>query len=202
MTRAMPGGAGLTGEHMGIADAAAFVAAIDRDLAAIAADHADKVRKGRLSQQESDYVVGLVRDIRSDLVHAFGAMPRVSIERPDPAVSWRDKVRWISRELDDRRATYPELVAKGRMTEADARLGERIMAHLRRLYWRELFMWEPEPGPALEWLIRIRRRPVGDSGAAIDAELPHGKQQYRELARKHFANVELEDQPQQQRLLA
>lgn len=174
----------MNGEPFSIADAAAFVAAIDAELERTTRENVERVRKGRQSQAESDYVVGLLRDVRSDLTHAFGPL-HVCFERADPVVRWRDKVRWISRELEARNRDYPELVRKGRMTEADARTGIRVIKTLYRLYWRELFMWEPEPGPALEWLTDIRRRVTPDA--------PPPPPLYRELVRKHAEQVALED---------
>jgi hypothetical protein len=192
----------MNGEVFKIADAAAFVAAIDRELAGCTRDHVDMVRKGRLTQAESDYVVGLLRDIRADLIHAFGPLePGASIEQPGPAVRWRAKVRWINGELERRQSAYPELVVKGRLTDQDAKIGLRLMSTLRRLYWRELFMWEPDPGPALDFLLAIRSRKVA-SNEDLDRLIPHGRETYRELARKHFAAIELEDAAAQGELVA
>jgi hypothetical protein len=181
-----------------IADAAAFVAAIDQELADVAAAHVDQVRKGRLSQKEADYVVAVLRDMRSDLAHAFSVIPWQSgdsIERPDPAVPWRQKVRWVKLELEQRRADYPELVRKGRLEESVARRKLAMIRTLHRLYWRELFMWEPDPGPALDWLQAIRRCKLGEI-SAIDARIPDGRRLKRELVRKHMAELELEENGQ------
>jgi hypothetical protein len=192
----------LNGEILNIADATAFVAAIDKELDELARANVERVRKGRLTQAEADYVVGLLRDVRSDLAHAFGPVELGrSIERADPAVRWRDKVRWIGAELEARERDYPERTAKGRMTEADAKIGIRVMKTLRRLYWRELFMWEPEPGPALEWLQRIRRCAPSEI-AAVDAAIPDGRRLKRELVRRHMALLELEDGQAQGELAA
>lgn len=189
----------MNGEPFSIADAAAFVDAIDAELEATTRANVELVRKGRLTGQEAEYVTALVRDVRSDLVHAFGPLDiGASYERADPAVSWHDKNRWIGRELEQRAADYPELVRKGRMTEAEAKIGLRIMATLRRLYWRELFMWDPEPGPALEWLRATR---AIDRMMGTDEAYPEGRTLYRQLVRKHLAAVELED-GEQGRLVA
>lgn len=192
----------MNGDILAIADAAAFVAAIDQELAELGRDHVDQVRKGRLTQHEADYVVGLLRDIRSDLAHAFGPLSfGQTIERSDPAAPWRNKVRWITGELERRRADYPELIAKGRILNQDARVKIKMLATLHRLYWRELFMWEPEAGPALEWLNAIRRHKSGDT-AAIDRAIPLGRATMRELARKHQAAVAVEDGQAQGELVA
>jgi hypothetical protein len=183
----------MNGELFSIADAAAFIGAIDQDLADCAAAHVDQVRKGRLTQHEADYVVGVLRDIRSDLVHAFGPLDvGACLEREEAAVRWRAKVRWINGELEARRSSYPELVAKGRLEERAAKRKLAMLRTLHRLYWRELFMWEPDPGPALEFLLAIRKRKDATADE-IDRLIPRGRQIYRELVRKHVAAVELED---------
>lgn len=192
----------MNGELFSIADAAAFVGTIDQELADTALEHVDLLRKGRIAEQESQYVVALLRDIRADLAHAFGPLGvGECVERDEPAVRWRDKVRWIKRELEQRRADYPELVAKGRILEASARRKLRMLGTLHRLYWRELFMWEPDPGPALEWLTEIRRNKLGNI-EAIDARIPEGRQMKHDLVRKHMAALELEDTEGQGKLVA
>lgn len=181
----------MNGELFKIADAAAFVAAIDRELDERARENVLLVRKGRLSQREADYLTELLRDVRSDLAHAFGPLAiGAAIERADPAVRWRAKVKWVAGELahtDD----YPELVRKGRMTIEDAKRKTRMIATLHRLYWRELFMWEPDTGPALDFLLAIRSRKTATS-EEIDRAVPNGREAYRELVRKHVAGLELE----------
>lgn len=192
----------MNGEIFSIADAAAFVGAIDDELGAATRDHVELVRKGRLTQVEADYVIELLRDIRSDLCHAFGPLDvGATIERDGPAVRWRAKVRWINNELDRRNETYPEAVRKGRMTEREGKLGIRLIRTLHRLYWRELFMWEPDPGPALEFLLMIRKSKTA-SAEDIDRAIPHGRQAYRELVRKHMAELEIEDGKTQGELVA
>lgn len=184
----------MNGEPFSIADAAAFIAAIDAELEATTRTNVEAVRKGRLTAQEADYVTALIRDIRSDLVHAFGPLEiGQSFERPDAAVSWHNKNRWIGRELEDRTEQYPELVAKGRLTRQEAAIGIRVMTTLRRLYWKELFMWDPEPGPALDFVRACRRYPPTGFGDSIEKIHGAGRTLYRELVRKHLAAVELED---------
>lgn len=191
----------MNGEIFNIADAAAFVAAIDQELADAGRDQIELVRKGRLTPREADYLIGLLRDIRSDLAHAFSAVPCSSIERGDPVIPWRDKVRWIKLELEQRRTDYPELVAKGRLLEREAKTKLAMLRTLHRLYWRELFMWEPEQGPALDWLRAIRKNKLGQI-AAIDAAIPDGRRLKQELVRKHMAALELEDGQRQGELVA
>lgn len=194
----------MTGEFFSIADAAAFVAEIDCDLNDVMRDHVELVRKGRLTARESDYVVALLRDVRSDLAHAFSALPferSDSVERPDPAVSWRDKVRWIKLELERRREDYPDAIAKGRILERDAKRRFAMIRTLHRLYWRELFMWEPDPGPALDWLRALRRCTLGEI-AALDARIPDGRRLKSELVRAHMAVLDLEDGDAQGELVA
>lgn len=183
----------MNGERFSITDAAAFIGAIDAELEATTRANVELVRKGRLTQLEADYVTGLIRDIRSDLIHAFGPLERGGcVERPDAAVSWTNKVRWIKGEHDQRQADYPEAVRKGRMTDAEARLGLRVMTTLRRLYWAELFMWDAEPGPALDFQQACRQiPPIGM--AELNARHDEGRKLYRRLIRAHVAAVEIED---------
>lgn len=189
----------MNGAAFSIKHAAAFVAAIDAELEQLTRNNVELVKKGRQTQQEADYVVGLIRDIRSDLVHAFGELPvGGSYERTDPAVAWSNKVRWIKGELELREATYPEAVRKGRMTREQAAIGVRVLATLRRLYWSELFMWDAEAGPALEFQRACR---AGVSPSEIEAKHGEGRRIYRELVSKHAAAVQLED-AEQGRLVA
>lgn len=176
----------LDGEAWGIRDATALVAEIDRDLGDRQAHYPEQVRKGRLDQREADYRLELIRDIREDLLFAF-APPRAgeiraTFERGNWRVTWRDKVRWIERELANRQEHYPERVNKGRMTAEEAEQRIAAIANLRRLYWNKLFQWQPPDGPALEYL-KTASAPINCEGAEI----------YRELVRRHAAELELEE---------
>lgn len=186
----------------GIADAAAFVAAIDRELELATTGSVELVRKGRLTQQESEYVVGLLRDVRSDLAHAFGPFDPDRVQRQDPAVSWRSKIQWIKRELADRRELYPELVRKCRLTEDEARRGIRVIAALHRLYWQQLFMWVPDEQPAIDYLARIREAKNASSAELEALRSSEGAKIYRELVRKHMAAVDNEEHGQRELLVA
>lgn len=189
----------LDGATWGIADAGAIVAEIDRDLAERAAAYPEQVRKGRLSQTEADYLSGLLGDIREDLDFAFAMIGpgeiRETWERPNPRVTWRDKVRWIRRELEARERRLPDLVAKGRLTAADAEKRIAAIEQLRRLYWCKLFQWQPPEGPALDYLKALRS--TARSGARLEElRSSEGAGIYRELVRRHMATVELEEQKQ------
>lgn len=195
----------LDGEAWGISDVAALISEIDRDLGERAALSAELVRKGRVSQAEADYVAAVVGDIRADLLFAFSPMDnRETWQRPDPAVSWNDKCRWLRGELELRRKTYPELVAKGRMTEADAKQRGRAVAALHRLYWERMFQWLPPEGPAREYLDALRAAAeLRSSGKPARRELRSGDgaKIYRELVRRHMAEVEAANDPGQGSLL-
>jgi hypothetical protein len=152
----------MNGECWGVRDAEGLVRAIDAELAKADKDSEELQRKGRRTSEEAKYITALLTDIRADLAFAFGPYdPAIGFTRREPSISWQNKIRWIRLELEERTASYPELVAKGRMTEDAAALGLRTMKALHRLYWRGMFMWEPEPGPALDWIRRLR--------AAVDA---------------------------------
>jgi hypothetical protein len=189
----------LDGDAWGVSDAAALVAEIDRDLAEREGHYPEQVRKGRLGQKEADYLVGLIRDIREDLAFAFAPLApheiRATCERPNPHVTWRDKVRWINGELEHRRQRFPELVAKGRLSDTDAQKRISAMEQLRRLYWNKLFQWRPPEGPANDYLRALRA--AADAGADTKAlRVSEGARIYRDLVRRHLADVELEENAQ------
>lgn len=198
----------LNGEEWGVADAAALVAEIDRDLGERAATYGELVRKGRLDQREADFVAGLVGDIRDDLADAFAPLAAGECRPCCPRtarVTWRDKIRWIDRELADRKATYPELVRKGRLTEADARVRIGAIAHLRRLYWNRMFMWDPPEGPAREYLAALRSAALsGVAGAAARQPISNseGGKLYRQFVRDHMAELDREADSGQGRMVA
>lgn len=181
----------MNGEAWGIADADALVAAIDKELEELAQRNAALVAKGRLKLQEAEFHSLLVGDIRLDLAHAFGPLALdASYTRAEPGVGWHDKVRWISAELDERRARYPDLVAKGRMTEADAARRIRTVEQLRRLYWNAMFQWLPLAGPALDYVLAVRRT----VDPARREALWQGEQAriYRQQIRDHLLQVDQE----------
>jgi hypothetical protein len=184
----------LDGQGWGIGDAAALVAEIDRDLTDRQSHYPEQVRKGRISQQEADYLVGLIGDIREDLTFEFAILQPGQIHDPHqrkPRVTWRDKIRWIDGELERRRDRLPELVAKGRLTQDDCDKRIRAIEQLRRLYWNRMFMWEAPAGPAREYLEALHSAVL----AGADTKLLYsseGARIYRELVRKHLAAVELE----------
>jgi hypothetical protein len=175
--------------------------AIDGELARATAESAELQRKGRRTKEEADYISALLTDIRADLAFGFG--PDSSgrgFSRSDPAMSWQNKVRWIRGELEDRRANYPELVAKGRMTKQAAELGIRTVKALARLYWRDMFMWEPEPGPALDYIRAVGTGQfVPGSDARHQLWLSPGGKAYRDAA---WAQLQLSRPPEQGELLA
>jgi hypothetical protein len=81
------------------------------------------IAKGRLTDEQADWRARVVADISLDLRFAFAPVFGIQnwSERLEPAAAWTDKIRWIEGELEARRAQYPELVNKGRLTEAEAR---------------------------------------------------------------------------------
>lgn len=186
----------------GIKDAMALIAELDKELATIEADAADRIAKGRLTQQEADYVSGLVKDIREDLTYHFGPIERGELAPPaktNCAVAWGDKLRWINAELAERQRDYPEAVRKGRMTEGQARRGLAFVAALRRMYWNHLFCWSPPAGPAanyLEDLHAIAENGWADKDRLEALRASPGARELQDLVRGHMDRVELEEQGQ------
>jgi hypothetical protein len=188
-----------------IADAGAFIAAIDRELGDRQRDHAAKVRKGAMHQAEADHVLALVADIRADLLHYFGPVPDEEPRQPpreDPLFPWADKVRWIRRERDELEDKSPELVAKGRMTFDDAKRLTAMFGTLHRLYWRGMFMWRPPEGPAADYLRELRGAAVSGRKLAGGRNDGAGALLYRQLVREHMAQLDAEDSDSQGRLVA
>lgn len=185
----------LNGEPWGVRDAAALVAEIDRDLEDRTTHFPEQVRKGRINQQEADYLIGLIRDIRSDLVIEFSPIGSGAESNRPPRVTWTAKVRWINGELEHRKERLPELIAKGRITANDAQKRISAMEQLRRLYWKGMFQWEPPAGPARDYLAALRRAIAAgaDTSLLFNSE---GGRHYRELVRAHAREVELEEQRQ------
>jgi hypothetical protein len=183
----------LDGTEWGIAEAGALVAAIDLELEQIRATDQALVAKGRLNQREADWRSGVVADIRADLLHAFAPLADNEIREPnDSRVAWHDKVRWISRELEARRELYPNLVAKGRITEADAARRIGAIAALHRLYWERMFQWLPPEGPALEYLRALRSSAnAGVKGRQLLSR-SEGRRIYQDFVRAHMAELALE----------
>lgn len=200
--------AALDGSFWHIADAAAFVAAIDGELADRARSCAERVRKGAMHPREAEHVVGLLADMRVDLLHAFAPVPEGEPRGPlreDPVFTWTDKVTWIRKERDALEATIPELVRKGRMTIDDARRARRVLAVLHKLYWREMFMWRPPEGPAADYLRALRAEAVAGGIAyrgKTDLYWSDGAKLYRQMVRDHVALIEAENDDAQGRMVA
>lgn len=195
------------GQGWGVWDAAALVAEIDRDLGERAVAYPELVKKGRLSAEEADYRMTVIRDIRDDLTFAFRPLADGEIlgswERADPRVTWREKVAWINRELGDRRQRFPELVKKGRLTQDQAETRLEAIAHLRRLYWDRMFQWQPPEGPARDYLTAVRATTLaGGYDALAKIRKSEGRQLYQEFVRRHLAIVASESPEAQGRMVA
>lgn len=188
----------LDGQAWGVSDAAELVAEIDRDLADRLAHYPEQVRKGRLRREEAEYLTDLLRDIRADLLFEFRPLGAGEILDPiahAPRVTWQNKVRWINGEIEHRKERLPELVAKGRIIQADADRRISAIEHLRRLYWNRMFQWEPPAGPARDYLDALHSA----VRAGISTELlrhSEGRRVYLELVRTHMAAVALEENAQ------
>ncbi len=135
----------MCGDCWGIADPVALVAGVDLDLAARKARFEALICKGRMTRPEADHVLGLLAEIRRDLVDRVLAVlpPGASCDPLDPAYSWSDKCRWIRGALAEARADFPEAVAKGRLDPAAAASRTAALAALEDLYWRRAYGWLP-----------------------------------------------------------
>lgn len=189
----------LDGTHMAITDAAAFIAELDLDLAERAARMADAIAKGRLHDSEAEHVTRLIGDIRADLLHAFAPLAdgelRGNFNRERPDFTWNNKVTWIRGELAELEANAPDAVAKGRMTSDQAKRRLAAFRLLIRLYWRDMFMWLPPPGPALDYLQdRHGQALAGVGGAKLREHMASiGGKMFRQYVREHMAVLEAEN---------
>lgn len=184
-----------TGDNWGIHDAALVIAEIDRELADREVSDKALVEKGRLDPREAEHRARVVGDIREDLYIAFAPIPNGEIqywcERLGPAVSWNDKVAWINRELDLREEHYPQMVKKGRLTIDDMEDRIKAIRQLRRLYWEQMFMWEPPEGPAMDYLRALRAAAIEGRGSVAVTPLrkSEGRKIYQEHIRQHMAAI-------------
>jgi hypothetical protein len=190
--------AALDGTAWGVADAAMLIATIDVELAEREATDRELLTKGRIDPLEADWRKAVIADIREDLLFAFAPLDagdiRSTWDRSDRRVTWHDKVRWIERELADRRAGYPELVAKGRIEEGEARRRVRALGELRRLYWCQMFQWEPSDPAARDYLAAVRKTVDrrGGEGKLEELRQSDGYRAYREHVRAHMRVLDQE----------
>jgi hypothetical protein len=189
----------------GVADVALLIAELDRDLAAGAAVFDDLVRKGRMHRTEAAHRVAVAEAIRQDLRDCFAPIDGGEPALPpiDGAVPWSTKVKWITDELARRRHHYPDRVAKGRLTKADAARQIDAIARLHVLYWQRGFCWSPPEGPARDYLRELRTIDAADRDRREWLRSSPLAAAYHQAARDHFNAVEAELEGEQQgRLLA
>lgn len=150
-----------------------LLAEIDRTLAAAREGAEARIRKGAITRQEADRQIGLLEDVRADLVHWFDMGDRPSVLH----FPWRAKLEHVDRELDLRRTAWPLHVEKGRITREEASQRIQALERIRALQWECLMGWVPEPGMVQCW--DPRRPDYHDPGAA----------RYRQFIRDHLAAV-------------
>lgn len=172
----------------------AVVAEIRRELEDMRSTFPDKLAKGRLKQEEADYLEALVAEILADLAVAFGDLPPFSLMvPPEGRYVWADKVRWIRGEIERREANYPMQVDKGRLTreQADGRLF--AIRQLYRLYWEKGFAWTPTGAEARAYLKQLYALPRDGSAETREAiarlSASDGASACRAEARAHIAHV-------------
>lgn len=190
----------------GVSDVAGLVRELERDLSDREAQYPALVTKGRMNIREVEQQLGILRDIRADLLFAFAPLGEGEIRhaaRSEPAIAWRSKVRWIKLELEQRRDRSEELIRKGRLDGNQAQRSISAMEQLRRLYWERLFMWEPEPGSQAAAYLEATGKLHPNATERRD-ELYNGElgRAFRQTIRDHIAMVELENSQGRQGELA
>lgn len=184
-----------------IGDANALVREIDAELAEREANYPRLIAKGRMNKHMAEQLLAIVRDIRADLLFAFAPLGGGELrgERIDPAIAWRSKVQWINRELASHRERDEELINKGRLDRAKSQRAIGALEQLRRLYWGQMFMWEPETGSAAETYLRTLRA-TDPNAIERMRELRQSElaRAFRQTVREHVAAVELEADSQRQ----
>jgi hypothetical protein len=182
-----------TGDNWGIPDAALVIAEIDRELGERELADQALVARGRIDPREAEHRARVIKDLRDDLRFAFAPIPDGEIlqwcERLEPAATWDEKVSWINRELELREEHYPALVAKGRLSIDDMKKRIEAIKQLRRLYWEQLFMWQPPEGPARDYLDALRKAATTGARVVTPLRKTEGARLYRELIRRHMETV-------------
>ncbi len=133
----------MNGEGWGIEDADAIAAELDRALANRIETYPGLVAKNRLHQDEADYLLALLREIRTDLDVAFGPPPWLL---PEAKFDWRTKVNWMKAELERLELAAPKRIAAGTLEPLEAERSLFAMRQLVRLFWEKGFGWVPPDG--------------------------------------------------------
>lgn len=72
-----------------------------------------------------------------------------------PGISYASITAEVRREIDHRRTAYPHMVAKGRMTEAEARWQQQVFAAIQRDV-ASMSQGQHQPDPAFSWADKVR----------------------------------------------
>lgn len=137
-------------EHAGagfhVDQARAMKAELERELGEQRRYYPGMVGKGRLDPQEAERRIALFAELLEDCGRAFhpDVMQRRELPLAARRFSWREKIAELRRELAVRERFYPDRVAKGRITEAEARGRSAALQLVHDLYWRKAHCWEPD----------------------------------------------------------
>lgn len=136
-----------------------LAAEIDREISARLNTYAGRVETGRMTQAEADWQLQLARAWREDvdrfeqsvqpLRQGQPATPTLRIPAAH-SIAWRPRRAALLRELEQRQRFYPEWVAKGRLTEANAKSRLEAAECLLTLY-EYGYDWEPTNGMPPAW---------------------------------------------------
>ena len=100
---------------------AAIAAELGREAAARASLYRRKVEAARMTQAEADRGLALAAAWREDVDRIAAAWGNGQAPAPPRhAIAWKERVDGLTRELELRRRFYPDWIAGGRMTQAEA----------------------------------------------------------------------------------
>lgn len=99
---------------------AAIAAELGREAAARHSLYRKRVDAARMTQAEADRGLAIAAAWREDVERIAAAWGNAQEPAPPRhAISWRDRVQGLQRELELRRRFYPEWIDAGRMTAAE-----------------------------------------------------------------------------------
>jgi hypothetical protein len=128
-----------------------IAAELVREAAARARAYPDRVKKGAMTQQDADYQLALAAALRADCTRFAQAQP-AGAPMVNPltlpighSLTWAERRAGLQRELALRARFYPQWIAKGSLTQANAtRQTDRLAALLA--CFEDGFDWQPTQG--------------------------------------------------------
>jgi hypothetical protein len=116
-------------------------AELERTAAAYATVGQARVDKGLLTPAELQRAKAVIAAIVADFAWngTLAELKRLALEH---GVRWPEKVAWLRSEIETRRVQYRAAVAKGQLTEAQARAQLERLEAVHWEYWAHGFAWD------------------------------------------------------------